>query len=48
MVCGEVVGGVVVFMFIEVEVLFRDLDFGDTHDVYRMLGEVGDHGLWFY
>ena len=48
MVCGEVVGGVVVFMLIVVIVLLRDLDLGDAHNVYRMLGEVGDHGLWFY
>ena len=47
-VCREVVCGVVVLMAIEVEVLFGDLDFRDTHNVDHLLGKVSDYGLWFY
>ena len=38
---------VVVFVVVVIVVLFGDLDFGDAHDVYILLGKMHDCGLRF-
>ena len=47
MVTWKVVKCAVVLVVVVVVVLFRDFDFSNAHNIYFLLGKVGDYCLGF-
>ena len=47
MIVWEVVKCVVVFVVVEVVVLFGNFDFSDAHDIYFLLGKMCNYSLRF-
>ena len=47
MVVWEVVKSIVVFVVVVVVVLSGNFDFGDTHDIYVLLGKMCNYSLRF-
>ena len=47
MVVRKVVKSVVVFVVVIMVVLFGNFDFGDTHDIYSLLGKMCNYSLGF-